>query len=130
MIIRCLWLRLPDVSPVNMVEISTLADDDPTTITDHGPESLGVVVPHEGDDPAVDAVVFAGINMLYTYSHEVALTKMPKNCAAPIVVDDPLLFERIRNYARSVLRRCAMMEKGEPYKSRLKGLCKARLFPN
>ena len=90
-----------DVSLVNSVAISTLADDDPTTITGHGPESLGVVVQHEGDDPAVDAVVFPCVNMLYTYAHEVAPAKIPKNCAAPIVVDDPLSFEWIRNRVNS-----------------------------
>ena len=75
-----------NVSLVNSVAISTLADDDPTTIASHGPESLGIVVLHEDDDPTIDAVIFPSLGTLYMYAHEVALAKIPKNCAAPIVV--------------------------------------------
>ena len=56
--------------PTATVLTATLANDDPTNIAGRGSETHGNAVSIAEDDPAVDAVVGAGDDTLYAYTHE------------------------------------------------------------
>ena len=53
-----------------MVSTATLADDDPTIIAGHGPETHSDAVSAVEDDPAVDVVGFPRDGALYVYARD------------------------------------------------------------